>query len=63
MEMCNQLEHNQKSFSSVKRAMRYINNVKFGTLHMPENEISRSKWSGGTAQLCTLEGTLVTSCS
>jgi len=31
----------------------------FGMLQMRESEISLPKWSGGTAHLCNLEGTLV----
>jgi len=38
--------------------MRYIYD-KLGMLQGRENEISLRKWSGGTAQLRTLERTLV----
>jgi len=33
--------------------------IKFGMLQVRENEISLRKWAGGTAQLRTLEGTLI----
>jgi len=33
--------------------------IKFGVLQVRENEISLRKWSVGTAQLHTLEGTRV----
>jgi len=39
-------------------AMRYIYDIKFGMLQVRKNEISLRKCSGGSAQLCTLEGTL-----
>jgi len=42
------------------RAMRYIHDIKFGMLQVRNNEISLRKCSGGSAQLRTLEGTLVT---
>ena len=38
--------------------MRYIYDIKFGMLQVRKNEISLRKCSGGSAQLCTLEGTL-----
>jgi len=41
------------------RAMRYIHDIKFGMLQVRENEIALRKLSGGSAQLRTLEGTLV----
>ena len=39
--------------------MRYIYDIGFRMLQVRENEISLRKWSGGTAQLLTLEGTLM----
>jgi len=42
------------------RAMRYIYDIIFGILQVRKNEISLRKYSGGTAHLRTLEGTLVT---
>jgi len=40
--------------------MQYMCNIKFGMLQVRENEISLRKWSvRGTAQLGTLEGTLL----
>jgi len=38
--------------------MRYKYDMRFGMLQVRENEISLRKWSDGTAQLRTLEGTL-----
>jgi len=38
--------------------MRRIVDIKFGMMQVRENEISLRKWSAGTAQLLTLEGTL-----
>jgi len=40
--------------------MRCIYDIKFGMLQVRKNEISLRKCSGGFAQLCALEGTLVT---
>jgi len=37
----------------------YIYRIKFGMLEVLENEIALLKLSGGTAQLRTLEGTLM----
>jgi len=37
-----------------------IYGLKFRTLQVRENEFSLRKWSGGTAQLPTVEGTLIT---
>jgi len=42
------------------RAMRYIYEIKFGMLQVRKNEISLRKCSGSSANLRTLEGTLVT---
>ena len=41
------------------RAMRYIHDIKFGTLQVRKNEISQRKCSGSSAHLRTSEGTLV----
>jgi len=38
--------------------MWHIYNIKLGMLEMRENEISLRKWSSGTAQLRTVEGTV-----
>jgi len=38
--------------------MRYIQDIKFFMLQVCDNEISLREWSGGTAQLRTLEETL-----
>jgi len=38
----------------------YIYDIKFGMLQVHKNEISLRKCSGGSEQLCALEGTLVT---
>jgi len=54
--------HNHAYTQPVKRfwkAMRYIYDIKFGTLQVRKNEISLRKCSGDFAQLCALEGTLV----
>jgi len=40
--------------------MRYTYDIKSGILQVRKNEISLRKYSGATAQLRTLEGTLVT---
>jgi len=40
--------------------MRYIYDIKFGMLQVRKNEISLRKCSGSSANLCILEGTLVT---
>ena len=37
-----------------------VYDIKFGMLQLRKNEISLRKYSGGSVQLCTLEGTLVT---
>jgi len=42
------------------RTMRYICDIKFGMLQVRKNEISLHKCSGGSAQLRSLEGALVT---
>jgi len=40
--------------------MRCVYDIKFGMLQVHKNAISLRKCSGGSAQLLTLEGTLVT---
>jgi len=40
--------------------MRCRNDIKFGMLQVRKNEISLRRCSGCSAQLCALEGTLVT---
>jgi len=50
--------HNQWSVSSVTRAMRFIYDIKFGMLQVRENEMLLRNWSGGTAHMRTLEGSL-----
>ena len=42
-----------------ERAMRYIYGIKYGMLQVRENEILLRKCSGSSAQLRTLERTLV----
>jgi len=39
--------------------MRYMYDIKLGMLQVLKDEISLRKWSGSTAQLWSLEGTLV----
>jgi len=40
--------------------MQYIHRINLGMLEVRENEIALRKLSGGTAQLRTLAGTLLT---
>ena len=55
---------NHVDTQTVKRSKRYKGyaicrqHFKFGMLQEHENEVSLRKWSGGTAHLRTLEGTL-----
>jgi len=52
--------HADTAFQEVKGLCDFhICDIKFEMLQVRENEISLRKWSGGTAQLRTVEGTLL----
>jgi len=48
-----------KRFEHYKSYAIYPYDIKFEMLQMRENEISLRNWSGSTAHLLTLEGTLL----
>jgi len=55
-----------KGFRSCRFVSTFVKHpvyrIKFSMLEVRENEIALRKFSGGTAQLCTLEGTLPLTC-
>jgi len=62
MQLCNHVDKVLvKCFKRWKSYVIYINDIRFGMWQVRENEISLRKWSGVTAQLRTLEETLIIS--